>query len=111
MRVQLQIGTETIAGRFRLGLRNVGVTGLQMRQAMLELNAEVVVGNKLPARLEPQLAGAIARTSQWITRVVTGGGVKSSTSRTVREELVFDSKRNLVYRLDTDNLRGHNLRR
>lgn len=61
---------------------------------------------QFPNALEPQLFSAIILFSQKLTPIVAGGGVIQG-GNILREEFVGGGK---VYRIDLENLRGHNLR-
>ncbi len=114
MRIQLQEKSINIDSSAIPPSGPFGVTALQVRTSMFALNTRVVAGVTpfpFPSRLHPQLAGAIARTSQWISGAVAGGGVVSVGRVNVHRQNFHDSKTRKTYRLDLENLSGHNLRR
>jgi hypothetical protein len=109
MRVQLQddpmISSHTF-GITRTANPNPGVTLLQIRHAMQELYQNVQIGALwFPLRLLPQLITAIILLSQRIGQYPPGG---TSASGNIERRTFLD--RGIQYRVDIENLFGHNLR-
>jgi hypothetical protein len=85
---------------------NPGVTVLQMQTGALM--ALFLEGKEMiPGRLESAFLGAIARTSMKLGDFRAGGGV--TLGGEIWDEEFGD--RGVIYRVDLENLRGHNLRR
>ena len=109
MRVQLQDDTMIRGhtyGVTRTNAPNPGVTVLQIRNALGELYHMVQVRAPwFPARLLPQLVNAIIQLSQRVGQYPPGGTTASGNI----ERRVF-TDRGIQYRVDIENLYGHNLR-
>jgi hypothetical protein len=109
MRVQLQDDTMITTNTYGVTRSNnpvPGVTVLQVRDALSELYSMVQIRAPwFPSRLSPQLATAIILLSQRLGQYPPGGTTASGNieRRTFRD-------RGIQYRVDIENLRGHNLR-
>lgn len=109
LRVQLQddsmIRSHTY-GVTRTANPNPGVTVLQVRHALAELFQNVQISAPwFPLRLRSQLVTAIVILSQRLGRYPPGGTTASGNI----ERQAF-SDRGIQYRVDIENLFGHNLR-
>jgi hypothetical protein len=106
MRVQLQEGFTHLASADEVAPSNPGVTVMQMQiGALMALFLEGK--GIIPGRLESAFLGAIARTSMKLADFRAGGGVRQAGE--IWDEEFGD--RGVIYRVDLENLRGHNLRR
>jgi hypothetical protein len=109
MRVQLQDDTMIRGhtyGVTRTANPNPGVTVLQVRHALAELYHNVRIGAPwFPLRLLPQLVTAVVLLSQRLGQYPPGG----TTTSGMIERRTF-SDRGIQYRVDIENLFGHNLR-
>lgn len=110
-RMRLQLQDDTMIAGHTYGITRTnnsipGVTVLQMRHALFELYHTVAVGAPwFPLRLRPRLVGAIVYLSQRLGQYPPGGTVSGGN---VERATFLD--RGIQYRLDIENLRGHNLR-
>jgi len=109
MRVQLQ--DDTMISTHTYGVTRVnnpvpGVTVLQIRAALQELYQNVQLRAPwFPLRLCPQLVTAIVRLSIRVAHYPPGG---TTASGNIDRETFND--RGTQYRVDIENLFGHNLR-
>ncbi len=90
--------------------RGIGVVSPQVYAALSSLHFAATIEAMLldfPTSLEPELYGAIIRFSSRIRPIVAGGGVVQG-GNVLREEFRGNGR---TYRIDLENLRGHNLRR
>jgi RHS repeat-associated protein len=90
--------------------RGIGVVSPQVYAALSSLHFAATTEAMLldfPTSLEPELYGAIIRFSSRIRPIVAGGGVVQG-GNVLREEFRGNGR---TYRIDLENLRGHNLRR
>jgi RHS repeat-associated protein len=116
MRVQLQDETTRYGGASththgvtRANRSSVGVTARQMRDAMDQLYRTYRKDAPwYPKGLDTELVWAIITTSERITGIVASGGVVQTG--TLRPNLTWFGPDGVEYRLDLENLRGHNLR-
>jgi hypothetical protein len=83
-----------------------GVTVRAVQLDLFTLYREVVNGDWYPRRLLPQLGDAIRRASMFLNTFPASGGI-SGTDLITRK--TWDSL-GWEYRLDINNLEGHNLR-
>jgi RHS repeat-associated protein len=107
MRVQLQTGKQTF-GLVASATPATGVTSVQVQQRLRDLYYSRGALNWYPSRLDSNLFSAIIRMSKAINRFVLGGGVYLGEN--VAREKFVDPKTGQRFRLDLENLRGHNLR-
>jgi hypothetical protein len=110
MRLQLQEGNNHYWSLPMFAPKSIGVTSVQVRQGLESMHQAALTDTMLlpfPNNLEPELFGAIIYFSQKLTPVVSGGGVIQG-GNVIREE--FYGKGD-VFRIDLENLRGHNLKR
>ena len=106
MRVQLQQGSVHYADDVAEWPADQGVSVQQLEQSLVILFNQ---GRpRIPTRLESVFLGAIARTGIWARETRAAGGI--ARTGTVHQEY-FGDRHAARYRLDTENLRGHNLRR
>jgi hypothetical protein len=111
MRVQLQDDTMKknhphTFGVARSANASTGVKRLHMRNAMKELYQDVGIRAAwFPLRFLPQLVSAIIRISQKLDQYPPGG---TQTSGNIERITFLDH--GIQYRLDIENLFGHNLR-
>ena len=109
IRVQLQDDTMIRGhtyGVARTNNPNPGVTVLQVRNALAEMYQNVQVRAPwFPLRLLPQLVTAIVLLSQRLGQYPPGG---TSASGNIERRTFTD--RGIQYRVDIENLFGHNLR-
>jgi RHS repeat-associated protein len=109
MRLQLQEGVNHFWSLPMFAPPSIGVSSTQVRAGLTAMHVAAVGDTMLlplPNALEPQLFSAIVFFSQKLTPIVAGGGVIQG-GNVLREEFVGGGK---VYRIDLENLRGHNLR-
>lgn len=110
MRLQLQQGEQHYWSLPMFAPSNVGVTSVQVRAGLGAMHAAAFGDTMLlpfPNSLEPQLYTAIILFSQRLTPIVAGGGVTQG-GNVLREEFISNGR---LFRIDLENLRGHNLRR
>ncbi len=105
MRVQLQEGDVHHADATRRNKSDPGVTVAQLRGALQDLFNSGK--NKIPGHLESSFLGAIARSSQQYAKYPPGG-ICNEHFNFWREK--FPHERRGPYRLDSENIRGCNLR-
>lgn len=114
MRLQLQDNAQGENTYWTTVLTNssrVGVTVIQVREGMRVMFDDVVanlVDKEFPDRLEFRLRSAIINVSQKLEAVRAGGGVTEIGNVGGLQETFYD--RGLQYRIDLENLSGHNLR-
>jgi len=104
MRVQLQEGDNHLEDAVRQNKPDPGVTVSQLRNGLQELFSDGK--GKIPSRLESSFLGAIARSSIAYGKFPPGGVCKGGNFW--REK--FPDKEAGPYRVDSENLRGCNLR-
>jgi hypothetical protein len=109
MRVQLQDDTmkkNHTFGVARSANASTGVTTLHLRNAMKELYQDVGIRAAwFPLRLRPQLINAIIQLSKKLDQYPPGG---TRASGNIERFTFLDH--GIQYRLDIENLFGHNLR-
>jgi hypothetical protein len=111
MRVQLQDDTNKKYSKHTFGITrtnnaSTGVTKLQLRNAMDELYQGLAIrATWFPLTLRPQLKNAIILISQKLDQYPPSG---TQTSGNIERITFLD--RGIQYRVDIENLFGHNLR-
>jgi RHS repeat-associated protein len=104
MRVQLQEGNRTLATVPKMNYSDPGVTVGQMREALQQLWDQGA--RQIPVSARPRFRSAIIETSLQYG-LYPPGGVSKGGRFYYRE---FNDDRGVTYRVDSDNLRGTNLR-
>jgi RHS repeat-associated protein/uncharacterized repeat protein (TIGR01451 family) len=115
MRVQLQEGTTNTFGIPLRAPSSVGVTTLQVRTALLSIYLAIYAESRAEVAFFPKnasdsfigLLGSVIYLSQRVGAIQAAGGVPQS-GQTVLTDTFLAGKR--VFRIDIENLRGHNLR-
>ncbi len=107
MRVQLQQGSRFTIGKDAVATPNPGVTVNHLRAKLKQLYLARREGGCFPSDLDSWMYQSIVSLSIELGRIPPHGIV--TTGRDIlRKETYF---RNKEYRIDIENLRGHNLRR
>ena len=113
MRVQLQTGHDDVASRTAIAVSPIGVTSAQVRRKMHELEIAVTLGERkapFPNSMLKPFRKAIIKTSLWLYGAVAAGGVLQTGRPTVFREEWVDPASGRDYRLDLENVLGHNLK-
>lgn len=109
MRLQLQEGDNHYWSTVMTAKPRTGVTSRQVRVGLSAMHASALTDMMLlpfPDSYEPPLYGAVIQFSKRLTTTVEGGGV-TQIGNVLRETFVAGGKR---FRIDLENLYGHNLR-
>lgn len=110
MRLQLQAGDAHYWSQVLGAPQSIGVTSVQVRAGLAAMHTAVLTDFTFlpfPDAAEPGLFSAIIRMSQKLTPITAGGGVTQGGS-VLREIFYYGHD---AFRVDLENLRGHNLRR
>lgn len=109
VRVQLQQGSrrDRTIGKVAIWSANSGVSVNQVRGKLGELYFSRRLGNWFPSALDTWMYRSIVSLSIKLGQIPKAGGV-SIVGNIFREEIFL---KGLEYRVDIENLRGHNLRR
>jgi hypothetical protein len=110
MRVQLQQGFVETHAVVRMGPENPGVTVFQMRDALRQLFEETpILAKWFPFNsLKSEFVTGVITLSQKLGTYPPAGVTAGGQIPGLRYEMYWRGK---DYRIDIENLRGHNLRR
>ena len=108
MRLQLQTGKDTPWARAFFADATIGVSTLTMRAGLLELNMGALASGTFPNTCLPKLKSAIIDMSQRIGRYPPFGHIAGPRPTIQRVE--FTCGKCSEWRIDLENLRGHNLK-